>query len=285
MLPAEFDYFRAASLEEAFGLLEEHPGARLLAGGHSLLPMMKLRLLQPAALIDISSIEDLQGIRKESETVLIGALTTHAELESSELLQGHSPMLAAAAHEIADPAVRNKGTIGGNLAHADPASDLAAVLVALGAIVHLAGPSGNREMRASTFFVDLLTTALRDGEILTGVSIHDGASRNGSAYRKCEHPASGYALCGAAAVVRHAASGECTGARLVFNGVSPTPLDATDVTGRLLGSDLNDQTLTEALATLRIDNPMSDLHASAEYRLQLARVYGKRALQAARDGV
>lgn len=284
MLPAEFDYFRAKSLEEAIFLRGHYPGARFLAGGQSLLPIMKLRLIQPSVLIDISGIEDLHGIHKEGETLRIGALTTHAELESSELLSGHSKMLARAAHLIGDPAVRNKGTIGGNLVHADPGSDLPAVLVALGASVHLTGPTGTREIHASTFFVDLLTTALRDGEMLTAISIHDGASRNGTAYRKCEHPASGYALCGAAVVLRHGAGGDCSGVRLVFNGISPTPLDAREVSGRLLGTTLEDEILTEALSELRIDEPMSDLHASAEYRLQLARVYGKRALQAARDG-
>lgn len=284
MLPAEFDYYRATSLEEAFYLLKRHPEAKLLAGGHSLLPLMKLRLAQPSALIDIRSIDDLQGLHKGDETLRVGALTTHAELESSELLRRHSPMLAAAAREIADPAVRNRGTIGGNLAHADPASDLPAVLVALGASVHLMGSDGEREMCAKTFFVDLLTTALKENEILTAISIHNGASRNGSAYRKCEHPASGFALCGAAAIVRRSPAGECSGVRLVFNGVSPTPHDATEVTSRLIGTHVDDAAISEALAHLQIDEPLSDLHASAEYRLQLARVYGKRALQAARDG-
>lgn len=291
MFPASFDYHRAGSLAEALDLLGRLPDAKLLAGGHSLLPMMKLRLAQPAALIDIGRLTELVGIEARGDRVRIGALTPHAEVARSEVLKRDCPLLAEAAGEIGDPAVRNKGTVGGNIAHADPASDLPGVLVALEATVHVAGPDGERSIAAADFFLDLLYTDLRPGEILTAVEVPRLAPRPGmgSAYLKVEHPASGYALCGAAAVVGIAPPNELTGgqvthARLAFNGIANTPVDVSAALSDLI-STAGDDAMIDALmpAAIQVEDPLGDLHASGEYRVQLARVYGARALKAARD--
>ncbi len=283
MYPADCDYHRAASLDEAIGLLGEHPEARLLAGGHSLIPMMKLRLAQPAALIDIGRLAELKGITVDGGTVRIGALTTHAELAASEVLGESCPLLAEAAARIGDPQVRNKGTIGGNIAHADPGSDLPAVLVALGATVHLRGAGGERRVAAAEFFTGLLQTAMAPGEVLVAVEAAELGAGTGSAYLKVEHPASGYAVCGAAAVVG-TAGGEVGSASLAFNGVTATPHLAAAVGEALVGGDGSDAAIAAAVdGHLAIAEPLGDLHASGEYRAHLAAAYGKRALKRARD--
>ena len=289
MYPASCDYYRAASLDEAVALLGEHPEARLLAGGHSLIPLMKLRLAQPAALIDIGRIAELRGIEVaksehgQPDLLRIGSLTTHAELAGSPVLAEACPLLAEAAARIADPQVRNKGTLGGNIAHADPGSDLPAVLVALDATVHLHGPGGARAVPARRFFTGLLTTDMAAGEVLTRVEVPAVGAGAGSAYLKVEHPASGYAVCGAAALVRMS-GGSVAAASLAFNGISATPHLAAAVTDALAGGDAADGAIDAAVdGHLSIAEPMGDLHASGEYRLHLAAAYGKRALELARD--
>lgn len=277
MFPASFEYHRAASVEEALALLGQHEDAKLLAGGHSLLPMMKLRLAQPALLVDIGRVDALRGIAREGDTLRIGALTTHAELAASDLLREACPLISEAAAHIGDPQVRNKGTLGGNIAHADPASDLPAVLCALGATVHLQGAGGSRSVAAKDFFVGLLETDMGEDEILTHVEfawIPTGGG--GSAYLKFENPASGYAVCGAAATVRLAADGACERASLCFNGVSATPHCAD--TSTLAGQTLDAAQIDTVVANITIEDPLSDVHASGEYRSHLAKVYGKRAL-------
>ena len=283
MYPAACDYYRATSVEEAVALLGEHPEARLLAGGHSLIPLMKLRLAQPAALIDIGRIAELGGIRATDGGVRIGALASHAEVAASAAVAEACPLLAEAAARIADPQVRNKGTLGGNIAHADPGSDLPAVLVALDATVHLQGAGGARSLPAREFFTGLLTTAMAAGEVLTHVEAPAIGAGAGSAYLKVEHPASGYAVCGAAAVVK-LAGGTVAGASLAFNGVTATPHRESAATDALIGSDGSDGAIDGAVeGHLDFSEPMGDLHASGEYRCQLATVYGKRALKLARD--
>lgn len=283
MIPAKFDYHRAASLDEALALLAAHPGAKVLAGGHSLIPMMKLRLSQPPAVVDVGGVAELSGIRRTDEgTVRIGATTRHAAIAASEVLAADCPLLAEAAGKIGDPQVRNRGTIGGNIAHADPASDLPAVLVAVGATLVLRGPDGERRVPAKSFFVDLLATDLRDGEILTAVEVPSFRPGTGSCYLKVEHPASGYAVCGAAAWLR-LEGGVCAAAGLAFNGVSATPVDGSAVAAALVGGAADDAALTAAMAGLTVHEPLGDLQASGEYRVELARVYGRRALAAARD--
>lgn len=283
MFPAKFEYHRAGSVDEALSLLGSDPEAKLLAGGHSLLPLMKLRLSQPTALIDIGRLDELRGIRAERDRLVVGAATPHAEIAGSPLLAKHCPLLAEAAGKIADPQVRNRGTLGGNIAHADPASDLPAVLVALGATVHLRSAAGNRSVPAGEFFLDLLTTALGEGEIITEVDVPNVPSGTGSCYLKLEQPASGYALCGAAAWVRLDGAGRVEGAALAFNGIAATPV-VCDIAAELHGQEPTDAAIGAAVnGHLTVVSPLSDLHASGPYRVELARVYGRRALQEARD--
>ncbi|REJ81209.1 MAG: xanthine dehydrogenase family protein subunit M [Acidobacteria bacterium] len=286
MYPAKFDYVRAHSIEEALQLLSQHEDAKLLAGGHSLIPMMKLRLAQPTTVIDIGRIDGLRGVRRisgdDGDTLQIGALTTHAELAASAELREHAPVIAEAAAAIGDAQVRHRGTIGGNIAHADPASDLPAALLAAGATVHLQGPSGTRTVPASAFFVDLLTTDLGMDELVTGVEVPVRGEGTGQAYLKFEHPASGYAVVGAAAAVSMR-GGECTAASIYLNGVCATPLDGSAVAAKIAGTAADDATINAAVAALTAEDPLADVYASGEYRAHLAKVYAKRALKAARD--
>jgi carbon-monoxide dehydrogenase medium subunit len=284
MYPAQFDYHRASSVAQALDLLASKQDAKLLAGGHSLLPMMKLRLAQPANLIDIGGIAELSGIEKSGSGVRIGALTTHADIAGSDLLKRTCPIVAEAAAKIGDQQVRNRGTIGGNLTHADPGSDLPAVVKALDATLHLVSKKGKRAVKASEFFVDLLTSAVGEGEILTAVEVPALGDGVGAAYLKFEHPASGYAVVGAAAIVRLGKDGRCESARLCFNGVTATPLDAQQVASALAGKTLDDAAIDQAVnANLTAPDPMGDVFASGEYRVHLAKVFGRRALKLARD--
>lgn len=280
MYPASFDYHRAASVEEALSLLDAHDDAKLLAGGHSLIPMMKLRLAQPATVIDIGRIDSLSGISESGGAVSIGPLTTHAEIAGSSVVQEFCPFLAEAAGHIGDPQVRNRGTIGGNIAHADPASDLPAVLRAANATIHLQSSSGQRSVAASEFFLDLLATELQEKEVLTRIEIPALPAGTGTAYLKFEHPASGYAVVGAAATVTMS-GGSCSQASLAFNGVTSTPL-VTDVSG-LAGGSCDDAAIEAVTSSLTAQDPLSDVFASGDYRVHLARVFGRRALAAARD--
>ncbi len=283
MYPAKFDYFRAASVEEAVALLHRHRDSKVIAGGHSLLPIMKLRLAHPSALIDIGHIHILRGISHHNGTLRIGALTTHATVAASDVLRAECPLLAEAAGHIGDPQVRNKGTIGGNLAHADPASDLPAVLVALGATISMSGPSGGRSVAAGDFFTGLLETAVGEHEILTAIDVPRIRRGSGCCYLKFEHPASGYAICGAAAIIGGGRA-SATGVELAVGGVTETPHHAVAVGEALEGTSLTDADIDRAVNEhLSIDDPLGDIQASGEYRVELARVYGKRALKAARD--
>ncbi len=284
MFPAPFEYHRASSVDEALALLAAQPGAKLLAGGHSLIPLLKQRLAAPPALIDIGRIAELAGITETGGKLHVGALTRHAAIASSELVRRACPLLAEAAGKIGDPQVRNKGTIGGNVAHADPASDLPAVLVALDATIHLRGPAGPRQVQASAFFTDLLTTDLGEGEMLTAVEVPVLGMDTGTCYLKAEHPASGYALCGAAAVVGLDADGRATHAALAFNGIAATPVSVPGLAAALAGRTPDDGAIAAAVAGhLSVPDPLGDIHASGEYRVELARVYGRRALERARD--
>lgn len=284
MFPASFDYHRAGSLGEAIELLKQDGDAKILAGGHSLIPMMKLRLAQPGALIDIGRLDELKGIERHGNHLRIGALTTHHQVATSGEVREHCAVLAEAAGEIADPQVRNLGTVGGNIAHADPASDLPAVFVALGATIHLTGPNGDREVAAEAFFLDLLTTDVRPGELLTRVEVPVLRPGTGSAYLKLEHPASGYAVVGAAAVMTLDGSGKCQTAALGLNGVAATPVHATAVTEALVGGEPDDAAIAAAVSShLVVEDPLGDSFASGDYRVHLAKTYAKRALEAARN--
>ncbi len=280
MYPAQFDYRRAGSVDEALGLLQEHEDAKLMAGGHSLIPMMKLRLAQPPMVVDIGRLDELKGISEAGADVRVGALTTHAEIAASEVLAARCPVLAEAAGHIGDAQVRNRGTIGGNIAHADPGSDIPPVLVLLGASIHLQSPSGARSVAAADFFQDLLMTDVGEDEILTHVRVRTLGSGTGAAYLKFEHPASGYAVVGAAASVT-VHRGRCTSAGLVVGGVGATPT-AVDVSS-LVGGDLSDDAIAAAASGLDTEYPIGDIFASGDYRVHVGGVYGKRALAAARD--
>lgn len=245
--------------------------------------MMKLRLAQPAVLVDIGRLP-LAGIDATAQGLTIGALTTHHSVAVSAVVAGRWQAFAEAAVSIGDPVVRNHGTAGGNVAHADPASDLPAALLALDGDLVATGPDGARRIPAEGFFQGLLTTALEPTEVLTELRLPAPEPDTGSAYLKFEHPASGFAVCAAAAVVELEANGRCARARLCFNGVTEVPLDASAVAGAMAGTDLDDSVIEQGVADcLRVEEPLADTFASGEYRTQLARVYARRALRAARD--
>ncbi len=280
MYPAQTTYYRASSVSEAVQLLTGNEGAKVLAGGHSLIPMMKLRLAEPAVLVDIGHIEALKGIAANGAGLSIGALTTFVEIASSDLVKQHAPLLAEATGLVGDPAVRNRGTIGGNVSHGDPASDPPTVLTALGATFNVTGPGGERSIAASDFATGLLENALEEHEILTSVSVPSVPSGSGSAYIKFPHPASRFAVVGAAAIVA-AQGGRCSSASVVIGGVETTPTRASSVELALVGSDLSEGALDAAAAALADDftgDPMSDIFASAEYRKAMAVVYLRRVL-------
>ena len=280
MYPAQTKYHRASSVSEAVQMLTDNEGAKVLAGGHSLIPMMKLRLAAPTALVDIGHIEALKGIAANDTGLSIGGMTTFTEIASSDLVKKHAPLLAEAAGLVGDPAVRNRGTIGGNVSHGDPASDLPTVLAALGATFDVTGPSGERSIETSDFSTGLLETALEENEILTSVSVPSIPSGSGSAYIKFPHPASRYAVVGAAAIVTIQGD-RCSSARVAVGGVETMPTRALSVESALAGSDLSEEALDVAAAALSDDfkgDPMSDIFASAEYRRAMAAVYLRRVL-------
>jgi carbon-monoxide dehydrogenase medium subunit len=287
MIPAAFDYQAPATLEEAVSLIANDPdGAKVLAGGHSLIPAMKLRLAQPQLLVDIARIKSLSYIREEGDQILIGATTTHYQLESSDLLKRICPLLPACAASIGDVQVRNKGTIGGSIAHSDPAGDWPAAVLALDGDLVLVGPSGERTVKAVDFFVDLLTTDLRPGEILREIRIAKPSGRFGQAYQKVPHPASGFAVVGIAVDVTLNDDGSCKAARIGVTGVGVKAYRAQGVEAALAGKNLDAQTITAAAAHVcdGVD-PNADLYASGEYRCHLAQVHTRRALEAAKANV
>ncbi len=283
MYASDFDYYRAASVAEASDLLKKHPGAKLLAGGHSLIPLLKLRLAAPPALIDIGRIDGLRGVSVADGTVRIGALTTHAELAASPELARHCQALSEAAALIGDPAVRNRGTIGGNVAHADPASDLPTVLVALGARVVVAEGTATQTVAASDFFLGLMSTALGDHALVTAIEVPARAKGTGAAYVKFSHPASRYAVIGVAAVVT-VVGGTCSAAAVVAGGLVPRPTRLSSVEGALVGQALTADVIANAAnrgGPDLGDDILGDIYASAEYRKAVAPVWIKRALTAA----
>jgi carbon-monoxide dehydrogenase medium subunit len=285
MYSSEFDYYRARSVSEASDLLQKHPGAKLLAGGHSLIPLLKLRLASPPALIDIGRIAELRGITLSGSTVRIGPLTTHAELASSPVLRQHCPALAEAAARVGDPAVRNRGTIGGNIAHADPASDLPTVLTALDARITTTGPGGNRAFEVGDFFTGMMTTALGEKDVLTAIEVPVLKKGQGMAYAKFEHPASRYAVIGIAAAIT-LGGGRCTAAAVAVGGCVPRPVRARAVEKALTGQSLSAETIAKASGQVSQDlgdDILGDLYASAEYRKAVAPVWVKRAVTAATE--
>ncbi len=272
MIPAAFDYVRAGSAEEAISLIGQHGDeAKFLAGGHSLLPLMKLRLAQPTVLVDIGRITDLSYIRDGGDHVAIGALTRHMDVENSELLRSDVPLLAHAAGHVGDPQVRHRGTIGGSLAHADPASDLPATTLALGATYVVQGPNGTREIAAGDFYEGFLTSVLEPDEMLTEIRIPkmNGA---GWSFQKFNRRAQDWAIVGVAAWRRNGDSG------VALVNMGSTPVLAASVSSALAGGASIEDAAEQATAEAE---PQADLSASIEYRTHLAKVLVKRALTAA----
>ena len=281
MIAAQFDYVRANTLDEALGLLAKNEDAKILAGGHSLIPAMKLRLAMPPVLVDISRIKDLSYVREEDSQIRIGAMTTHYQIESSDLLKKICPLLPECASHIGDVQVRNKGTIGGSVAHSDPAGDWPAAIIALNAEIVATSKNGDRTIKADDFFVDLMTTALEPGEILREIRINKSNGRTGQAYLKMHHPASGFAVVGVAANLTLNGVG-CETASIGITGVSSKAYRAGSVESALAGKKLDDQTIADASANAANGVDINgDLFASADYRRHLAAVYTRRAITAA----
>jgi aerobic carbon-monoxide dehydrogenase medium subunit len=277
MFPAKFAYAAPSSLQEAVGLLDD-PEAKVIAGGHSLLPLMKLRLAQPRLLVDLGRIPGLSYIRREDGVLAIGAMTTYREIERSQDVHQAAPVLAEATHEVGDPQVRAKGTLAGALAHADPAGDLPAVALALGGTVKAVGSGGERELDLDSFFVDMLTTALQEKEIIREVRLRVQPAGAGAAYQKFDQPASHYALTGVCAVIT-LSGGSIASARIGVTGVGPKAYRPTAVEQALVGKPAEEEAVKAAVQTVAdgID-VQGDIHASPEYRAHLARVLTRRAV-------
>ena len=302
MYPARFEYSKAGSVAEAIQILQGDPDAKIIAGGHSLLPLMKLRLARPSRVVDIGGISELRGISVDGGSIRIGALTTHQEVAGSAEIQGNCGILAEAAGGIGDPAVRNRGTIGGNVSHADPASDYPTVLTALGASFDVQGPSGSRTVGADDFFTGPFETALGANEVVTSVSVPVLAANQVAEYAKMAHPATSFAVVGAAAVVTlegdgghghdhghdhdhghghdHAAP-RCTTARVAVGGLTPKPTRSPAVEAALAGQELTLESIASATALVSGDlgsDLLGDVYASADYRRNMAGVELKHAL-------
>ena len=283
MFPASFGYLAARSVEEAIELLTKHgEDAKLLAGGHSLIPAMKLRLASPRYLIDIGRVPGLSGVRVDGENIAIGALTVHADVASSDLVRKHVPGLAEAASVIGDMQVRNRGTIGGSVAHADPAADFPVILTALNASFLVVSPSGKRTVPAEKFFIDFFTTALAPNEVLTEIRVPLLPSGAGTAYAKLPHPASGYVVVSAGVLVVRERSGRCQSARVAIGGLGSVPFRASATEAALKGQPLTPKVIAAAAAkAAEGTDPDGDLYASAEYKRHMAAVYARRAIEKA----
>lgn len=280
MIPAAFDYARATSIDDALEALSAGDGTKLVAGGHSLIPLLRFRLAAPPRLLDISQIDELRGIRHEGGKVRIGAATTYRELlESDALVQSH-PLIGEATRHIGDLQVRNRGTVGGGLVHADPASDMPAVMLALDAEFALRSRKDERSVSARDFFVGPFTTAMKEDELLAAIDLPELPDGTGSAYVTFEQAASGYALVGAAAVITKV-DGNVERADLAFTGISGTPFLAA-AAQQLVGTEADEETC-DRVAREALDGiePNEDIHAPAEYRRHLATVAARRALLAA----
>ena len=287
MIPAQFDYVAPTTLDEALSLLAEHADdAKILAGGHSLIPAMKLRLAQPAMLIDIGRIRDLSYINESAGQIRIGAMTTHYQIEASERLKEMCPLLPECASVIGDVQVRNKGTIGGSLAHADPAADWPAAIIALRAEMVAVSSQGERVISSDDFFVDMLTTALRPEEVLREIRIPASSGRTGQAYMKVHQPASGFAIVGVAVNLTLDGDGKCSSTSIGITGVAAKAYRAAQVETALNGATLDEQTIAAA-ASHAADgvDANGDIYASDDYLRHLAQVYTQRCIAAAHSRV
>jgi carbon-monoxide dehydrogenase medium subunit len=283
MIPESFEYLRPRSLAEAVTLLERHgEDARILSGGHSLIPAMKLRLATPRVLIDIGRLSELNYLEADSHGLRIGALTTHRDIAASEAVRIRFAALRDAAARIGDVQIRNKGTIGGSLAHADPAADYPAAILAGGATIVAAGPAGDREIPSAEFFVDMLTSSLVAGEIVREVRMPRIGDRSATAYVKMSQRASGFAMCGAAAMVSLDEGGRLDDVAIGITGVGSSAYRATRTEDALRGKHPDDTAITAAAAHAADGVvALDDIHASAEYRINMAATFTRRAIQRA----
>jgi len=281
MVPSKFAYHRPTTIKEAIELLAAHgDDSKILSGGHSLVPVLKLRLNDPEHIIDVSGIETMGGIRDNEKSITIGANCTHGEIANNAALKEHAPMIALAASMIGDVQVRNFGTIGGSIAHADPAADWPAVLLAADANVVLSNANGQREVDVDQFFKGLFMTAMGEEEIITAIRIPKSAFNKNSTYVKFPQPASRFALVGCAAAVANS-DGYITEARVAFSGVSATPFRDGNVEKALKGNVLNDGSIATATASVADGvSIMSDHFAAKNYRKHMAGVYARKALSA-----
>jgi len=282
MIPAKFDYVRPASLDEAVqALAQGGDEAKIIAGGQSLLPLLRLRLAYPELLVDVGAIDELRGVSDIGDALLIAAATTHYQLVHDPLIAEHAGLLAQAVRTVADPAVRHRGTLGGALVHADPAGDLPAVALALDVTLIARGPGGEREIAAADFFVDYLTSCLEPDEILTGIRIPKLGTGWGYRYEKFHRTAQSWATVGVAALVRRS-NGSVAEARIGLTNMGPTPVRAAAAESAAAGAEASRDALRAAAAHAdEGTDPPGDLHGAPDYRRHLARVLTGRALAAA----
>ncbi len=281
MIPGSFEYHRPSSLGEAVVLLGRLDDARLLAGGHSLIPMMKLRLAQPSHLIDLSGVKELKGVSVAGDQIAIGAMTTQHELIVSAALAEAAPILREAAQQIADPQVRSMGTLGGNAANGDPGNDMPALMMALGATYVLSGPAGERQVAARDYYLGIYETALQPGEILAEIRMPAPPKPHGWAYEKLKRKVGDYATA-AAAVVMTVSGGRVATCAIALTNVADRPLLAADASSAVIGTALDRQSLKQAAdAVEAIAAPAEDGRGSAEYRTKMAGVMTRRALERA----
>ena len=282
MTPKKFDYYAPTSVNDAIQLLHDKTESKILAGGQSLLALMKLRLAAPAALIDITKLEGMSYVRQEKDHVAIGALTIHDMIEHSDSLKAKFPIMIDAASKIGDQQIRNRGTIGGSSCHADPAADMPIALTALAASFVVRGRNGERIIPATEFFVDLFTTAIEHDELLTEIRIENPPPMTGSAYIKHSRREGDFAITSAGVVVTVGQGNVCKDIRVALGAVGPKPLRATTTENYLKGKILDDNTISEAAerGTEGADPP-SDMHGSREYRLDMIKVFIKRSAKLA----
>ena len=278
MIPAEFDYVRVNSAADAVAALGTAEDAKILGGGQSLIPILRLRLATPELLVDVSRVSEMNGIREEGDAIVIGAATTHHDVIASELVKAHAPLLAQATETVADPQVRHLGTFGGAIAHADPAGDLPGVTLVHEATMTIAGPSGTRDVAASDFFVDYLTTALAEDEVLVSIRLPKLGTTWGTHYEKFNRVAQSWSIVGVAAAVRRE-NGSIAEARVALTNMAPTHVRATAVESSLAGASASVEAIKAASqAAAEGTSPTSDLNAQADYRAELARVLTARAV-------
>lgn len=281
MIPAKFDYVRADSIEQAIQLLQESDGeGKLIAGGHSLLPLMKFRLTEPGKLIDISRISELKGVRKAGERIIVGAMTTHREAAADPVIKEHIPVLAQAARQVGDIQIRNRGTVGGNIAHADPAADLPAAAIVLDAELTIQGEDGEETMSLDSFIIGPLITMMPENSIVTNVTFAIPPSHTKSTYLKYFHPASGYPVVGVAVVAGTSSDGKIDYIKVGITGAGDMVFRAEAVEDALMGQTLSESVIESAAGLAAESADMgSDLFASEEYREQLCKIYTARALK------